>query len=114
MTTTLREPVTAADVLDDLSGTPVSRWIMTPPPGQATEADAQRLLVSPRKRICELIDGTRVEQAMGLKESPLATRLIVRLDAFVFPRKPGLVTAPDGAVRLWAGRVRVPDVARQG
>jgi len=29
----------------------------------------------------------------------------------VRPGNLGLVTAPDGTVRLWAGRVRIPDVA---
>ncbi|MFI5338041.1 MAG: Uma2 family endonuclease, partial [Opitutales bacterium] len=61
--------------------------------------------------ICELIDGVLVEKVMGYGESILATRLIVLLDAFVLPRNLGLVTAPDGTVRLWAGRVRIPDVA---
>src|SRR5262249_685554 len=48
---------------------------------------------------------------MGYSESVLASYLIVLLDTFVRPRNLGLVTAPDGTVRLWAGRVRIPDIA---
>ena len=33
------------------------------------------------------------------------------LNAFVRPRNLGLVSSPDGTLRLWAGRVRIPDVA---
>jgi Uma2 family endonuclease len=52
-----------------------------------------------------------VEKPMGYGESLLAVYLIVLLDGFVRPRNLGLVTAPDGTMRLWAGRVRIPDVA---
>jgi Uma2 family endonuclease len=48
---------------------------------------------------------------VGYTESVLAGYLIVLLDAFVRPLNLGLITAPDGTVRLWAGRVRIPDVA---
>ncbi len=84
---------------------------MRPPPGTATEADVLAALEAPRKRICELIDGVLVEKAMGYSESILASYLIELLNAFVRTRNLGLVTAPDGTIRLWAGRVRIPDVA---
>ena len=48
---------------------------------------------------------------MGLSESLLAGALIEVLRGFVRPRNLGLVTAPDGMVRLAAGLVRIPDVA---
>jgi Uma2 family endonuclease len=41
----------------------------------------------------------------------IACYLIFLLEGFVRPRNLGLITAPDGTVRLWAGRVRIPDVA---
>ena len=100
-----------AELLDRLGGIPLERVRMHPPPGTATEADVLEALEAPRKRICELIDGVLVEKAMGYTESVLTSYLIVLLDAFVRPRNLGLVTAPDGTVRLWAGRVRIPDVA---
>jgi Uma2 family endonuclease len=110
-------PITAdpvdnlAELLERLGNIPPERIRMRPPPGTATEADVLEALEAPRKRICELIDGVLVEKAMGFTESLLGSYLIVLLDAFVRPRNLGLVTAADGTVRLWAGRVRIPDVA---
>lgn len=100
-----------AELLEQLGNIPLDRIRMQPPPGMATEADVLAALEAPRKRICELIDGVLVEKAMGYTESVLATYLIELLNAFVRPRNLGLVTSPDGTVRLWAGRVRIPDVA---
>lgn len=100
-----------AELLDRLGNVPPERIRLRPPPGTATEADVLEALEAPRKRLCELIDGVLVEKANGYGESVLACYLIVMLNAFIRPRNLGLVTAPDGTVRLWAGRVRIPDVA---
>jgi Uma2 family endonuclease len=102
---------TLADLVHSLGDIPLERIRFRPPPGLATEADVIAALEAPRKRLCELIDGVLVEKAVGFAESLLASYLIVLLDAFVRPRNLGLVTAPNGTVRLWAGRVRIPDVA---
>jgi len=99
------------ELLERLGGIPLERIRFRPPPGTATEADVLEALEAPRKRICELIDGVLVEKAMGYSESLLATVLISALWSFVRSRNLGLVTAPDGTMRLWAGRVRIPDVA---
>ena len=48
---------------------------------------------------------------MGLRESYLASVLIMILLTFVRLRNLGLVTAPDGMMRLAPGLVRIPDVA---
>jgi Uma2 family endonuclease len=101
---------TFADLLDELGDIPPSRIIMHPSPGTATEADVIRMH-DHADRLCELIDGTLVEKAMGVREALLATALTESLRKFVRPRKLGIVLGPDGAVRLWAGRVRMPDVA---
>ena len=85
--------------------------MLRPSPGTATEDDALALLESPRKRICELIDGTLIEKAKGFRESLLASYLLVLLDRFVRPRNLGLVVGADTFQRLWPGRLRVPDVA---
>ncbi len=106
------EPIdNLAELVDRLGGVPLERIRFRPPPGTATEDDVITALEAPRKRICELIDGVLVEKAMGYSESLLATVLISVLWSYVRPRNLGLVTAPDGTVRLWAGRVRIPDVA---
>ncbi len=100
-----------ADLVERLGGIPLDRICLQPPPGMATETDVLAGLNSPRKRICELIDGVLVEKTMGYTESILASYLIEVLNAFVRKRNLGLVTAPDGTIRLWAGRIRIPDVA---
>ncbi|HJT75594.1 MAG TPA: Uma2 family endonuclease [Gemmataceae bacterium] len=100
-----------AELVEWLGGIPLERIRFHPPPGTATEADVITAMEAPRKRLCELIDGVLVEKAVGFTESVLACYLITLLDAFVRPRNLGLVTAPDGTVRLWAGRVRIPDIA---
>jgi Uma2 family endonuclease len=66
---------------------------------------------APRKRLCELIDGVLVEKPMGVRESILAGYVIESLRGHVRPRNLGMITAPDGTIRLWPGRVRIPDVA---
>jgi Uma2 family endonuclease len=100
-----------AELVERLGDIPLERIRMRPPIGTATDADVLAALEAPRKRLCELIDGVLVEKAMGYSESLLASLLIELLNAFVRSRNLGLVTAPDGTIRLWAGRVRIPDVA---
>src|SRR3974377_617292 len=91
------------ELLQRLGDIPLERLRFRPSPGTATEADVLAALEAPRKRICELIDGVLVEKAMGYRESLLASLLIELLNGFVRPRNLGLVTAPDGTIRLWAG-----------
>jgi Uma2 family endonuclease len=61
--------------------------------------------------VCELVDGTLVEKPMGLKESIIALALASVLRDFVISRKLGLVSGEAGMMRLFAGLVRIPDVA---
>jgi Uma2 family endonuclease len=48
---------------------------------------------------------------MGYEESLIAVRIAYLLSAFVIPRKLGLVSGPDGMMRILTGRVRIPDIA---
>lgn len=102
---------TLADLVHALGDIPLDRIRFRPPPGTATEADVLAAAEAPRKRLCELIDGVLVEKGMGYTESMLAAYLVHLLTAFVRPRNLGLLTTADGTVRLWAGRLRIPDVA---
>src|ERR1700722_11547894 len=102
---------TFADLLERLGHVPAERVRLVPSPGFATEADVIALEGRADKRLCELIDGTLVEKAVGYSESAPAAFLLVLLDAFVRPRNLGLVTGEQGMMRLWPGRVRIPDVA---
>ena len=81
-----------------------------PAPGAATEDDVLRAN-DHGDRLFELVDGVLVEKAMGFRESLLAVYLIRTLDGFVDEHDLGLVTAPDGMMRLAPGLVRIPDVA---
>lgn len=111
MATTTQTPVeTLAELHKRLGEVPFERILATPPPGTATEADVLRTH-SRTRRLCELVDGVLVEKTMGYRESYLAALLISILMEFVESRNLGLVSAPDGSVRLLPGLVRIPDVA---
>src|SRR5712691_884174 len=112
MSDTVMSPplVTLADLLRRLGGVPPDRVRFDPLPGLATEADVLEL--AERDGIlCELIDGVLVEKAMGFRESYLAMALVQWLRDFVVARNLGIVTGPDGMMRLFPGLVRIPDVA---
>jgi Uma2 family endonuclease len=101
---------TVDDLLHELGDVPPSRVRLHPFPGQATVQDVIDVHAH-EKRLCELVDGTLVEKPMGLKESLIAGALISFLRAFVVPRNLGLVSGEAGMMRLFAGLVRIPDVA---
>jgi Uma2 family endonuclease len=101
---------TLADLLRELGGIAPDRILLTPAPGTAAESDLLRL-VEVDKVLCELVEGTLVEKAMGVKESLLALALARFLHDFIRPRNLGILSGPDGTLRLWEGLVRLPDVA---
>jgi Uma2 family endonuclease len=101
---------TLADLLDRLGHVPPERVRLLPAPGTATVADVVDI-ERRENRLCELVDGVLVEKAMGYIESMLAAALVAALRTFVLSRNLGLVTGADGMVQLFAGLVRIPDVA---
>lgn len=104
------EPKTVAELLRRLGNVPASRVRLRPMPGTAAEADVTAAH-DRDGRLCELVDGVLVEKTMGFKESEVAGLILHFLIAFVRPRHLGIVTAPDGPMRLLPGLVRIPDVA---
>lgn len=110
--TTPRIPgvVTIADLLDHLDGVPANRVRMHPTPGTATEHDVVDNDAA-KGHTCELVEGVLVEKPMGIIESMLAIVLGARLLQFVTERNLGIVTGPDGILRLMPGLIRGPDVA---
>lgn len=106
----LTDVVTIADLLDRLDGVPADRVRLYPPPGTATVSDVIEIEAR-EKRLCELIDGVLVEKPMGIRESILASRLIVRLGAFVEAMRLGVVAGEGGMIQLKLALVRIPDVA---
>ena len=105
---------TAADVpglLRRLGDVAPERVLLDPLPGTATEADALRLKESADMRLCELIDGTLVEKAVGDEEGFVAAELIGHLMPHVRRAGLGRVSASAGRKRMSGGNVRMPDVS---
>ena len=105
-----RRPATVADLIASLGDVPLSRVRLDPPPGTATEKDLMRWTAAD-DRPYELVDGTLVEKAMGVKDSLLAAWIIFRLNEYLLKNDIGGVIGPDGTVRLRERLVRIPDVA---
>jgi Uma2 family endonuclease len=105
----VRTDETLADLIERIGSVPLNRIARWPAPGTATEADAAALLE--QRRLFELVEGVLVEKAMGLHESFLAVKLIQWLGAFVEEHALGLVAGEGGAMRLFEGRIRIPDVS---
>ncbi len=112
-TTTPKQPQfdNLAELMEQLGGIPLERILMQPPPGTATEKDVLAAERAPRKRLCELIDGVLVEKVVGTKESLFASYLGHLLWEYVEERDLGTVLGADGMLRLFPGRVRIPDVS---
>ncbi len=108
--TTPRVIATAADLADALGGIPLERIRMKPPPGTATEDDVLAVHAS-EKRLCELVDGVRVEKVMGFDESRLALEIGTILVEFLRRHDLGVAAGTDGMMRLRKGLVDIPDVS---
>jgi Uma2 family endonuclease len=101
---------TLADLRKRLGGISLDRIWFHPAPGTATEKDV--LEVEAREnRLCELVDGTLVEKAMGFDEARLAMRLGRMIDTFVDENDLGVCVGADGMMRIATGLVRIPDVS---
>lgn len=100
---------TLADLMERLGNIPPQRVRFRPSIGGAVENDV--LEAAKKGLVCELVDGVLVEKATSFRESILAVALGHFLYAFVRPLNIGVVSGEQGTVRLFAGLVRIPDVA---
>ena len=100
---------TVGDLAARFGAIPLSRIVIDPAPGTATEEDVL-WLDDHEDCLCELIDGTLVEKTMGWFESWLAANLIGILKDFVTQRNLGIILGPDGMLKLFPDQVRIPDV----
>lgn len=101
---------TVADLIERLGDVSAERIWLDPAPGTATEKDV--LAAHDREnRLCELVDGTLVEKAMGYKEAVVAGVLLHLIHSFLDQHDLGVAAPPDGMMRLGAGLVRIPDVS---
>jgi Uma2 family endonuclease len=102
---------TVGDLIERLGGIDPKRILWEPRPGTATERDLIDVVDGDHKRLCELVDGTLVEKAMGSEQSFLAATLIGFLAPYVRARRLGKVGGADAMMRMLGGNVRLPDVA---
>ncbi len=97
-------PMNVADLLKRLA-VPAERIRLDPRPGWATEQDAIA------NKMCELIDGTLVEKAMGYYESRLAFVLIGVLADYLEEHDLGIGLDGSGMIRVREDQIRLPDVS---
>lgn len=101
---------TLADRISDLGGVPADRVPLRPPPGEATIDDLIQLK-NQEGKTSELVDGTLVEKAKGVRESLLAAVLIQWLRNYLDHSSLRIVLGPDAMVLLFDDTSRAPDVA---
>jgi Uma2 family endonuclease len=98
-------------LLDRLGKIPPERVLLQPPPGTATETDVLAARSRPRKRLCELIDATLVEKAVGSPAAFVAALVLGYLDQFLRQHNLGVHLGPDAMFRMSGGNTRMPDIA---
>ncbi len=103
-------PANFGQLLTQLGEIPPERVRLSPPPGQAKKRDLVQLLHSDSV-LCELVDGTLVEKAVGQIESVLGGWLIHCLWAYLETRDLGRVYGADAPCELRPRLIRLPDVS---
>ena len=110
MSTASPARTTVADLLAAVGNVPPERVRLVPAPGTATARDV--LEIHDREgRLCELVDGTLVEKAMGYQEGQLGFVLMGYLWEFLKRQDLGIAAGPDGMLKLTTGLVRIPDIS---
>lgn len=99
---------TFADQLVLLGGIPADRVHCTPPPGKATMADWEA--AARRGVVCELVDGTLVDRAIGFYESLLAVCIAKYISLASDEGRLGITSGEQGFIRLGETQIRSPDV----
>jgi Uma2 family endonuclease len=101
---------TLADLQRRLGGIPLERIWFHPAPGTATEKDVIEAEAR-ENRLCELVDGTLVEKAIGFEESRLAAVLAHLVMSYLEQNDLGICVGADGMMRIAPGLVRIPDLS---
>ena len=99
---------TLADLHRRLGSIPLDRIWFRPAPGTATEKDVIEAEAR-GNHLCELVDGTLVENAAGFEESRLAIELGYRVKTYLRHHDLGICVGADGMMRFAPGLVRMPD-----
>jgi Uma2 family endonuclease len=101
---------TLADLRQRLGGIPLERIWFHPAPGTATEKDVIEAEAR-ENRLCELVDGTLVEKAIGFDESRLAVELSYLVNCCLERQDLGICVGADGMMRIAPSLVRIPDMS---
>ena len=101
---------TLADLRKRLGGVPLERIRYKPAPGMATERDVLEA-ENRENRLCELVDGTLVEKAVGFEESRVALRLGHLIESYLDENDLGMCAGEGGMMRIAPGLVRIPDLS---
>jgi len=101
---------TLADLRRRMGGIPLERIWFHPAPGTATEKDVVEA-EQRENRLCELVDGTLVEKAVGFEEARLALRLGHLISSYLDQNDLGICVGADGMMRIAPGLVRIPDLS---
>lgn len=102
--------LTVADILEAFGPIPAWRIRHHPAPGTATVQDVIDIL-DHENRCCELVNGILVEKTVGFTEAFVTVTIIKIVGIFVDRHNLGIVTGPDGTIRLNPDLVRIPDVS---
>ena len=97
-----------ADLLHDLGDIPSERVRMDPPLGRVTFDELVTANETRSRRVCEWVDGTLVEKAMGWFESFIAMNLSGYFFRYLETNPIGLLLGPDAVLRI------LPKVGRAG
>jgi Uma2 family endonuclease len=101
-------PDTFADFHARLSGIPLDRIWMAPPPGTATEVDLLAAWTTPPHRRPELVDGTLIEKLGSFLGGVILGTLIGQIGRFVEERELGVCLLGNLPFRLRPDLIRVP------
>ena len=101
---------TLGDLLERLGGISPDRIRYDPPPGRATIDDVIRIEAK-ENRLCELVEGTLVEKAVGFEESRVALRLGQLINVYLDTNDRGICVGEGGMMQIAPGLVRIPDVS---
>ncbi|QDT15415.1 Uma2 family endonuclease [Alienimonas californiensis] len=102
--------VTVADIMEQFGDVPLFRIVMDPAPGTATEEDIARVQRE-TGRLCELVDGTLIEKAVGAESDLMGGELLTLIRNAIRGKKIGWVLGGQAFLRLTGRRTRAADVA---
>jgi Uma2 family endonuclease len=106
----MRPRETIADLLHRLGDVPADRVRADPPPGTATLQDLIASNDAKDRPICEWVDGTLVEKAIGAFESWVAILIAGQFDRYLEQNDLGMLYGEAAVLRILPGIGRAPDV----